>query len=244
MPRGETDADVSAERMPDENHRSVNPIEQILLDQIGVVNGVPVGAAGAAPRRSRADRSDGRDACAGRAWRCRAGCHDCRPIRAETSGDGSSTSPITSSIRLAPSCSKRSTSMSPLRTVEGRSVSRRYCVSECGSSVANGHREAQTLIGRQGPNLDACARAIDRAALDDRERTVTRRRHSGARRPMQDRQVLHPEEFRQSRDRVRWIVDERFVADEQVSATCRGGRARLPRSGTTRRDRRSPSRML
>jgi len=35
---------------------------------------------------------------------------------------------------------------------------------------------------------------------------------------MQDRQVLHPEEFRQSRNRVGWIVDERFVADEQVPA--------------------------
>ncbi len=49
---------------------------------------------------------------------------------------------------------------------EGGSVSRRYCVSECGSRVADGHREAQTLVGRQGTNLDACARAIDRAVLD------------------------------------------------------------------------------
>ena len=43
MASGKTDADLSAKGVPDENHGPVNPLEQVLLDQIGVVNGVPVG---------------------------------------------------------------------------------------------------------------------------------------------------------------------------------------------------------
>ena len=102
--------------------------------------------------------------------------------------------------------------MSPLRTVEGRSVSRRYCVSECGSSVANGHREAQTLVGRQGTNLDACARAIDHPVLDHEKNYCSSRKWRPS--AVQDRQILHSR-ISPGPDRVLRILDERFEADRR-----------------------------
>ena len=42
MPRREANRDLPPERMADENHGSMNPIEEVLLNEIGIVHGVPI----------------------------------------------------------------------------------------------------------------------------------------------------------------------------------------------------------
>jgi hypothetical protein len=43
MASRQADRDFPSERMTDENNRALNPIEQVLLHQIGVVHRVPIG---------------------------------------------------------------------------------------------------------------------------------------------------------------------------------------------------------
>ena len=143
---GEPDADLAAERVSDENHRSLDPIEQVLLDQIGVVNGVPVGGRRRCltepgqidqmnAMRVLEERGDAAQAVAAAA-----------PAMQEHD-DGASRRPDDfvdrgcRSVVLEAFDGDECTSHD-----EGRSVSRRYGVSECGSHVSDGDRDSQPLV--------------------------------------------------------------------------------------------------
>lgn len=145
MPGGEANADLAAERVTNQRYRPLNPIEQILLHEIGVVNGVPVGW-----RNRRLPEAREIDEM-----------HAVRVLK-QRRDPAQALAVTTPAVEKHQMVSGRSSAdfvdeagTAVLEALgddgsswqgEGRSVSRRYDVSERGRGIANLHREAQTLL--------------------------------------------------------------------------------------------------